>query len=130
MFKIILNERDDFEIVLGNCVMQYIFSKNGKKIFSLLGVLLIVGSVSLSTSVNSYADDGLEDIDLGKAQDSARRAALVGAAVGGALEGAPGAIMGGAAGGATAFLGSIIEDIAGPPSGDNGYPYPLMIMQK
>ena len=95
--------------------MQYIFSKNGKKIFSLLGVLLIVGSVSLSTSVNSYADDGLEDIDLKKAMDTACTDACAGAAggavVGAATGGAAGAAAGAVGGAVEGAARSIIEDI-------------------
>ena len=101
--------------------------------FWLLSVCLIL-SVALSMSASSYADDGWGDIDIGKAQSSARRGAVVGAAggaVAGAVTGGPGAAVVDATAGAIAgavggFINSVIEDVVGPPK-DNAMP-PVMIM--
>lgn len=100
---------------------------NTKRLLSLFVVVLMIGTVSLTTFSSSsntyvsYADEGLDDIDLSKAADAAKDGMIAGAVSGAALEAAGpvgaavgainGAIDGAVVGAIYEATVSILEDI-------------------
>lgn len=92
---------------------------NTKRLLSLFVGLLMIGIVSLTTfnlSSNtcvSYADEGLDDIDLSKAADAAKNGMIAGAVSGAALEAAGGMAAGPVGAAVGAINGAIDGAVVG-----------------